>query len=215
MKDSGTHGAEPVRAGRPTDVHKTEAILDAARAVFFSEGFSAASIERIAQQAEVSKVTIYKRFGDKSGLLEALVRRQASHMTEAISEANRDAPTLEKKLINFGVTLLSFLLDESHFFFDSMLAIEKQRHPEASQRYFDAGPGTMRRVLIAILSEADKRGELSLDNPRAAAEDLVSLWKGFNEVEIRFGVKSTPAPDEIADHVRHGVDLFFRAYRAD
>lgn len=215
MNDKETQSAEPARAGRPTDAHKTEAILDAARAVFFSEGYSAASIERIAQQAGVSKVTIYKRFGDKSGLLEALVKRQASHMTEAISEANRDAPTLEKQLINFGNTLLGFLLDESHFFFDSMLAIEKQRHPEASQRYFDAGPGTMRRELIAILSDADKRGDLSLDNPQSAAEDLVSLWKGFNEVEIRFGVKTTPAPDEINSHVRHGVDLFLRAYRSE
>lgn len=214
MDHDETDAATPPRAGRPTDERKTEAIIDAARAAFFGEGYAAASIERIAEQAGVSKVTIYKRFGDKAGLLEALVRRQASHMTTTISEANHGAATLEAQLVNFGFTLMSFLLDESHFYFDSMLAIEKERHPEATRRFFDAGPGTMRRELTAILTEADKRGDLTLKKPQRAAEDLLSLWKGFHDMEIRFGVAKTPKPDQIKKHVRHGVDIFLRAYRS-
>ncbi|WP_442612359.1 TetR/AcrR family transcriptional regulator [Parasphingopyxis sp.] len=215
MVRNDTDMAAAHRVGRPTDERKTEAILDAARAAFFGEGYTAASIERIAEHAGVSKVTIYKRFGDKPGLLEALVRRQARHMTEAISEANRDAPTLEAQLVNFGFTLMSFLLDESHFYFDSMLAIEKERHPDATKRFFDAGPGTMRSELTAILKAAHERGDLHLANAQRAAEDLLSLWKGFNEMEIRFGVATAPGPTHIRRHVKHGVDVFLRAYRAD
>jgi TetR/AcrR family transcriptional regulator, mexJK operon transcriptional repressor len=209
------HDAAPLRAGRPTDERKTEAIIDAARTVFFSEGFAAASIERIAELAAVSKVTIYKRFGDKAGLLEALVRRQARHMTETIREANRGAATLEAQLVNFGCTLMSFLVEQKHFDFDSMLAVGKQRHPETTRRFFDAGPGTMRSELTAILKQARKRGDLILDKPQRAAEDLLSLWRGFRDIEARFGVAKTPSPAEIKRHVRHGIDLFLRAYRAD
>ncbi|MEM8694838.1 MAG: TetR/AcrR family transcriptional regulator [Pseudomonadota bacterium] len=215
MSQDDTHIAASPRAGRPTDERKTEAIIDAARDAFFGQGYAAASIERIAEQAGVSKVTVYKRFGDKTGLLEALVRRQALHMTDTICEANRDAATLEVKLVNFGFTLMSFLFDESHFHFDSMLVIERERHTEAAQRFFDAGPGTMRRELTTILAEAHKRGDLTVRNPGAAAEDLLSLWKGFKDMEIRFGVADTPNPAQIKKHVRHGVRMFLRAYRPE
>ncbi|MEO1168055.1 MAG: TetR/AcrR family transcriptional regulator [Pseudomonadota bacterium] len=210
-----TDTAAPARAGRPTDERKTEAIIDAAREAFFGEGYSAASIERIAEHAGVSKVTIYKRFGDKAGLLEALVRRQAQNMTTAIGDANRAAETIEAKLVNFGFTLMSFLFDESHFHFDSMLIIERERQPEAAQRFFDAGPGTMRRELTAILAAAHKRGDVAIAKPQRAAEDLLSLWKGFADMELRFGVAEKPSPAQIKNHVRHGVEVFLRAYRAD
>ena len=213
MTDTATTVA--TRAGRPTDERKTEAIIDAARDAFFGEGYSASSIERIAEKAGVSKVTIYKRFGDKAGLLEALVRRQAKHMTATISEANRDADTIEAQLVNFGVTLMSFLFDDTHFHFDTMLMIERDRHPEAAHRFFDAGPGTMRRELITILIAADKRGDLKIDTAKAAAEDLLSLWKGFADMELRFGVAKKPTPRDIQNHVRHGVGVFLRAYRPD
>lgn len=213
MNHEDTRVTVPLRAGRPTDERKTEAILDAARAVFFRHGFGAASIEGIAEQAGVSKVTIYNRFGDKAGLLEALVRRQARHMTEIISKTNRDAATLEAQLANFGCTLMGFLLEEQHFYFDSMLAIGKQRHPGATRRFFDAGPGTMRSELTAILEAAHARGDLTLDDPQRAAEDLLSLWRGFKDIEARFGVAKMTSPDEIRDHVCRGIDVFLRAYR--
>lgn len=215
MNHDETQVVAPARAGRPTDVRKTEAILEAARAIFFGEGYAAASIERIAEHAGVSKVTIYKRFGDKVGLLEALVRRQVKHMTETISEANRDAATLEVQLSNFGYTLMSFLLEEKHFDFDSMLVAERQRHPEKTRRFFEAGPKTMRSELTAILTTAHERGDLELDQPQRAAEDLLSLWRGFNDVKARFGVARTPSPSQIKTQVRHGVDIFMRAYRAE
>ncbi|WP_299323175.1 TetR/AcrR family transcriptional regulator [Parasphingopyxis sp.] len=215
MTDEDSDTEAPARAGRPTDERKTEAILDAAREAFFGQGYAAASIERIAEQAGVSKVTIYKRFGDKAGLLEALVRRQADNMTTTIGEANRDAATLEVQLVNFGFTLLSFLFDESHFHFDSMLVIERDRQREAAQRFFDAGPGTMRRELTKMLAAAHKRGDVHIPQPQRAAEDLLSLWKGFADLELRFGVVDMPGPARIRSHVRHGVKVFLRAYRAE
>ncbi|MEH6724432.1 MAG: helix-turn-helix domain-containing protein, partial [Qipengyuania sp.] len=59
---------EPKRTGRPADEAKREAILAAAAASFFEHGFAASSIEQIAADAGVSKVTIYNRFGDKRAL---------------------------------------------------------------------------------------------------------------------------------------------------
>lgn len=204
----------PARAGRPTDARKTEAILDAARALMFEGEFADASMDRIARAAGVSKVTLYSRFGDKNGLTEAMIRRQAKAMTEMIRAANRDAPTLRDQLRNFGQTLFGFLLSEHYYHLDAMLTAHRREHPEASQRFFDAGPGTMRNELSETLQAAMERGELDVPDVKRAAEQLLSLWRGFKEVERRFAVCEMPDTAELQAHVDHGIDLFFAAYGA-
>jgi len=48
-------------------------ILNAARALLMaSEGFSTFSIDQVARQADVARMTVYHQFGSKRGLLEAL-----------------------------------------------------------------------------------------------------------------------------------------------
>lgn len=47
-------------------------ILDAARAIFESEGLSGLSVRRVAQRADCTTMVIYSRFGGKEGLLTAL-----------------------------------------------------------------------------------------------------------------------------------------------
>jgi AcrR family transcriptional regulator len=48
-------------------------IISAARELLMaSEGFSSFSIDQVARQADVARMTIYHQFGSKSGLLEAL-----------------------------------------------------------------------------------------------------------------------------------------------
>ncbi|NNC71562.1 MAG: TetR/AcrR family transcriptional regulator [Sphingomonadaceae bacterium] len=200
--------------GRPTDEAKTEAILDAGRALMFAGRFANASMDQIADAAGVSKVTLYKRFGDKTGLTEAMIRGQAASMTAMIHAANRDAPTLRDQLRNFGVTLSAFLLSERFYHVDAMLTALRRDQPGATRRFFEAGPGTMRSELMAILGAAADREELAIDDIKLAAEDLLSLWRGFKEVELRFSARETLGSEELEAHVDHAIDVFFRAYRA-
>ena len=50
-------------------------ILDAARDLFFADGYAATALSRIAAEASVSVETIYKAFGGKAGLVRALLAR--------------------------------------------------------------------------------------------------------------------------------------------
>jgi AcrR family transcriptional regulator len=59
------------KAGRPP----RERILDAARTLFYREGIRATGVERIAEQAQVSKRTLYQHFSSKDELIEAYLRR--------------------------------------------------------------------------------------------------------------------------------------------
>ena len=71
---------KPVKAARTYDSTRRreqaqqnrEAILDAARRLFLADGYAATKISTIARQAGVSVETVYKAFGNKSGLVAAI-----------------------------------------------------------------------------------------------------------------------------------------------
>ncbi len=72
----------PYRLGqRQANTEQTRArILSAARELLMeSRGFSGFSIDAVARQADVARMTIYHQFGSKIGLLEALFDSLASH----------------------------------------------------------------------------------------------------------------------------------------
>lgn len=54
-------------------------ILAAARELAVEKGFDEFTVERVAEQAGVSRMTVYYQFGSKQGLLEALFDRLAEH----------------------------------------------------------------------------------------------------------------------------------------
>jgi AcrR family transcriptional regulator len=59
-------------------------ILDAAERLFREHGVAAVSMDQIAQAAKVGKGTLFRRFGDKSGLAAALLDSRESDLQQAI-----------------------------------------------------------------------------------------------------------------------------------
>ena len=208
--------AEPrSQAGRPFDPVKRDVILSAARSAFFERGFNAATIEDIAARASVSKVTIYKWFGDKETLFEAMVRSQSARMSQALNDAAADGANIEAQLNVFGAALLEFMFHPDHIALDRILAPELRQMPALGRRFYAAGPGQCRALLSAVVAEADSRGCISVDDPDFAAEMLLAMWKGFADVELKFGMATSCDPQMINKRVARGTRLFLRAYRND
>ena len=76
---------------------KRQAILDASKDAFISRGISDVTIEEIAESAGVSKVTIFKYFGDKTSLArEVLLPFVEEWIAYYEKLARRDAPFSKK-----------------------------------------------------------------------------------------------------------------------
>jgi AcrR family transcriptional regulator len=70
-------------------------IVEAARELAVAEGFSGFTVERVAERAGVSRMTIYYQFGSKADLLEALFDSLAERgRMDRLSEAFREADPL-------------------------------------------------------------------------------------------------------------------------
>jgi TetR/AcrR family transcriptional regulator, mexJK operon transcriptional repressor len=191
---------------------KREQILSAAERVFFALGFSAATIERIAADAGVSKVTVYGHFGDKETLFEAVVTREAAQIKAAVAQLVTDQSSLEQSLINLGQIFIGFVLSPRVINFDRLLMAEAVKNPALAKRFMTAGPHQITRLLETIIAKGVESGELTVPDLPKAAEDIAGLWFGMAKLEAQMGLLGHLTPDAISTRVRHGVTLFLRAY---
>src|SRR2546426_11426938 len=60
--------------GRPKDLEKRAAILEAAKCLFLSGGYEGTSMDAVAAEAGVSKLTVYNHFSDKETLFAEAVK---------------------------------------------------------------------------------------------------------------------------------------------
>ena len=95
------------------------AVLQAAAGLFAEHGVAAVSMDQVAAAAGVGKGTIFRRFGDKSGLAVALLDARERELQEAILHGppplgpGADPP---QRLAAFGDAYLDYLLGHLDFF---------------------------------------------------------------------------------------------------
>jgi AcrR family transcriptional regulator len=75
----------PVAAGETIDIERTRAkLLRSGAELFYRDGV-AVSVDDIARRAGTSKLTVYRHFGDKEGLLEAVLRQRSDRVVAWLS----------------------------------------------------------------------------------------------------------------------------------
>ncbi len=77
---------------------KAHQILEGAAEIFDQHGFEGASVDMIAEAADVSKATLYKYFANKQELFKAVIQRQCKFYSGRIAELSEVDGTLEDNL---------------------------------------------------------------------------------------------------------------------
>ena len=147
---------DPVRArgaGRPLDENVDAAILETAWRLLLEEGYARMSIARVAEEAQVGRPAIYRRYRDKSELVAAVLADKQSR-TQPIDtgSARGDLIThLEFARRRFAVELAGTMI------------VEGRKHPELLEG-FRRGMLQPRMADIAAAFERGKeRGEVRAD----------------------------------------------------
>jgi TetR/AcrR family transcriptional regulator, mexJK operon transcriptional repressor len=213
--DSASTMSEAHRArGRPRDLGKREAILDAAGALFHARGIAATTMEAVAEKAAVSKMTVYSHFPDKPALLAAVFERNISFIQLPELADKSDLPSSLDALIDFGERLVSFLTRPEIVKSGRLMAASAQDHPALAAAFFAAGPAQMLARVSTFLRSLCARGLVSIDEPDLAAEQLIAAWLGLSQLKQNLGVGGPPLPEEIARNVRQATRTFVAAWSA-
>ena len=169
------------------DESKTEAILDAASALFSEQG-GGVSMEAIARRAGVSRQTLYNRFPSKLEIGRAL----ASRRSDAISAPLRDGGDPETVLTTLAAVLLDKIIGEDGKASMRGVALMSPHAPDVALAIYEAGPRESLRRLSAWLSEQDRKGALSVPDPDLAAEMFAGMVLGHGHLRGVLGVPHPP-----------------------
>lgn len=198
------------KKGRPVDAAKRGAIIEAAVAAFFEHGFASASIEQIAAQAGVSKVTVYNHFGDKRGLFTAAVEAECGRMESYFSLGVASNGSWRDQLTAIGHGMVAFLSRPEMIQFERRIAAETVHEPEIGAAFLAAGPHRMKKALAGVLHALTQSGHLRIEDTELAAEQFASMCKGMGDLERRFGHPGDAERDR--QRIESAVAVFCRAY---
>lgn len=201
------------KLGRPSDLAKRQAIIEAASQRFFDDGFAATSIEQVAADAGVSKVTIYNHFGDKRALFTAAVELECEKMRGYFSIDDVPTGPIRERLQKIGEGMIAFLSRPEMIQFERRIAAETETEPAIGEAFLHAGPWRMKNAFSQFLAHANGVGELRVSDPELAAEQFAALCKGMGDLDQRFGLEVSSK--DRARRISGAVDVFLAAYEAD
>lgn len=204
--------APPPRRGRPRDPERLRRIVEAAHSHFNAHGFERASVDAIAADAGVSKMTIYSHFASKEGLFEAVIRDRTDRVMGGLAGVEALDPTQPRKaLLAVGEQFLTLAREEEVLGQFRSLYGAAGAQPEACRAFYRQGADRLIGDLAAYLRRADARGTLHIRHPRQAADLFLAMFLGDGHIR---GLLMLDMPDarENKALLREAVRVFIAAY---
>ncbi|OEV03240.1 TetR/AcrR family transcriptional regulator [Streptomyces nanshensis] len=165
--------AEPPQSAPPL-TPGARRILDTAAELFYERGITATGVDTVAEAAQITKRTLYNRFGSKDALVTAYLRERDERWRALVTEAVEErAPGLPRLLAPFDV-LTSWTASNSRgcAFVNALAELPDPAHP--AHRVAAEEKKWLRALFVRLLGESGlkgrERGEL--------ADQLVCLHEG-------------------------------------
>jgi TetR/AcrR family transcriptional repressor of mexJK operon len=197
--------------GRPKDLEKRAAILAAAKRLFPLSGFEGTSMDAIAAEAGVSKLTVYSHFNDKETLFVAAVRaRCQDQLPDALFDVDITGP-VRGQLVAIARAFLALITSNEAISLHRLLTSSGST-PKLAQLFWEAGPLRMRQSFELFLKQEVEAGKLDIPDTTRAASQFFALLKGELHARLLCGCTQTLTEHDIDDHVRATVDFFLRAF---
>ena len=197
--------------GRPKDLEKRAAILEAAKRLFPEHGFEGTSMDAVAAEAGVSKLTVYSHFGGKEALFIETVRCKCDGLLpRTLFEVDVKAP-VRSQLLGVARAFFAMMMSDSALGLHRTLVASSQQSPKLAKLFWEAGPMQVQAGLAEMLQKEVAASHLDITDTRRAASQFFALLKGEQHARMLFGC-GQPTAEETDAHLEATVDMFLRAY---
>lgn len=206
--------AKTAGPGRPKDLGKRTAILEAAKRLFPTHGLDGVSMDQIAAEAGVSKLTVYSHFGDKESLFTAAIGAKCEEQMPAALFLDRLQGGVREQLTAIAGAFFALVTSDEAIAMHRMMMMPGTGDSKARELFWQAGPQRLKDEFAEFLRSRAAMGELvGLDDPYRAASQFFCLLKGEPHMQLMCGMcECFPAATEVQRHLDATVDLFLRAY---
>jgi TetR/AcrR family transcriptional repressor of mexJK operon len=155
---------------------KRDEILRAARPILLRDGLGGTTLDRVAAEGKISKMTLYRHFPNKEALFEGLVRAMCEYMRESIenaSSASVDEPAA-KRLAHELRAFTSVLIEPDALAFYRLIVADGWRFPNLSRVFDQSGMRVIRRRIAQLLES----GGVPASKTSQVAAEVVAMVLG-------------------------------------
>lgn len=203
--------ARGVSPGRPKDMTKRAAILEAAKRLFTLQGYEGVSMDQIAAEAGVSKLTVYSHFGDKETLFVDAVKEHCERQLPASLFDEQPGTTVRGRLLDVARAFFQTVGTPDALAGHRMMCTSHLTGSTLPRLFWEAGPARIQRDFCDLLQRRVASGDLAIDDVPLAAEQFFTLLKGDLHLKLLLGFGN--GGDAAVDrHLRDAVEMFLRAY---
>lgn len=162
--------------------NKAEVILQGAMQEFMASGYAAASMDRIAAAAGVSKPTLYSYFRDKEGLFIALIQKLVESKFQHLFTPQQQHPTIpagsEKIFLRqLAERMINNTANEPQFLdFMRIILGESGRFPQLARSFVKTVEATAFHAITDLFANST---EFRIKDPEVAARIFVGSMVHF------------------------------------
>jgi TetR/AcrR family transcriptional regulator, mexJK operon transcriptional repressor len=200
------------RPGRPKSSAKRDAIIAAAQRRFTQEPYDRVSLDEIAADADVSKVTIYANFPNKEALFVAAISASCEAVFSKVDLSAPESGPVDQVLYRLGCEFLHMIFDPDVDRLHAVIMTEGPARPELPQMYYDTVVRRSTDVLAAYLKAETEKGHLAIDDADTAAVQFLALVQGEFRYRAELGL-ALARREEIEAYVAACVAMLLRAWR--
>ncbi len=166
--------------------HRKEEILNAAEKVFFEKGLALATMDEIAERAELSKGTLYLYYKSKEDLYMAIICRGHQILLKMFEEAASTGEPTIKLLQNIGRAYYAFYQRHKDYFRMFSFAENTPLHSQVSEEMQNAcgqSGQCLGQVVMDVIQKGIEDGTFRPEvNPQEMAIILWAHCRGVMEI---------------------------------
>jgi TetR/AcrR family transcriptional repressor of mexJK operon len=201
----------PQRRGRPRDPERRRRVLDAARRQFHANGYERTSVDAVAADSGVSKMTVYSYFPSKEALFAAVIASRTGNTFGPDKLDHGDPAQPDKVLRKVGAEFLRLMRNEQVMGQFKVLYAAAPQQREACAAFYREGPQRLVGELAAYLRRVHECGSLRIGDPEVAADQFLAMFLGAAYIASMLGL-GKPSKAEDTRLLAENVSVFIRAH---
>lgn len=190
---------------------RRKAILEAAHSLFLSKGYAAVTVDEIVRVSGGSKSAVYKLFGGKKELLEALTESLAGKMLSEMDVERTGGMDVRESLHAMSLKLIGLILSEDAITQYRLAINNLTVDPNLSRLWYTHGPETTFRGFTRYLEKEVAAGRLQIKNCKLSAELFLGMIMCKHNIAMSVG-EEAPTSKQMKQIVSEAVDIFLSAY---
>jgi AcrR family transcriptional regulator len=183
-----------------------EPILDAARACVLDVGLRRTTLADVARRAGVSRMTVYRQYGDLGAIVSALLTTELLGLMEGCRDDVADLPTARERMVGAGVLFVERLTE--HPLWRKVLDLDPELLlPLVVDRF-----GSSQRAIVEAVAEevvqGQRDGSVRKGDPQLLATCLLLTAQSF--VFSARVIAAQHKSEQTGDELRRLLDGYLR-----